>query len=212
MICSITHTILCLRELPPAPRCMHATAVEARALSLVPTLCTHLPILRSIACPWRMRPCFSQAPCLQVEVCSLYSAVKRMGRRGIRETLDASAPYFLGQRGFKVEARSCGQPHIITSPPHSPHNRVRYPCPPMRCAPPAAPSVVRLHEHDECELPEVQAQGVAVHVLGGLSQEVLMHMCDKNVQLQADEVDNVRVARSLYRVEGPQGSHARPPR
>ena len=81
MICSITHTIVCLRELPPAPRCMHATAVEARTLSLVPTLCTHLPSLRRIACPWRMRPCFSQAPCLQVKVC-LYSAVKQMGRRG----------------------------------------------------------------------------------------------------------------------------------
>ena len=68
----------------------------------------------------------------------------------------------------------------------------------MRCAPPVDPSVSRVHAHMDQDVPEVKAEGVAVHVLGGMSQDVMLHIFEKNVQLQADEVDKVRASRRLY--------------
>ena len=68
----------------------------------------------------------------------------------------------------------------------------------MRCAPSVDPSVSRVHAHDEREMPEIKAEGVATQVLEGMSQEVLLHIFEKNVHLQAAEVDKVRAARHLY--------------
>ena len=47
-------------------------------------------------------------------------------------------------------------------------------------------------------MPEIRAEGVASQVLEGMSQDVLRHIYERDVQLQADEVEKVRAARSLY--------------